>query len=150
MPKLKYFFALSRTPHGILDLATPAVAALLWYGSIPPIRILLIGLATAFAGYTAVYALNDLMDYHPDQKKLELGGLGDGGGDLDALVVRHPLAQGVLTYKEALFWTTAWAFLALIGRLSAESSLPPYLPGRLRPGDGLLSPLEDQSLSVPW
>ena len=55
------------------------------------------------------------MDYHLDQKKLELGGLGDGGGDLDALVIRHPLAQGVLTYKEGLLWTTAWSFLTLIG-----------------------------------
>jgi 4-hydroxybenzoate polyprenyltransferase len=115
MPKLKYFFALSRTPHGILDLATPAIAALLWHGSIPSLRIVLIGLVTAFAGYTSVYALNDLVDYTPDRKKLELGGLGDGGGDLDALMVRHPLAQGVLTYKEGLFWAVVWAIPALIG-----------------------------------
>jgi 4-hydroxybenzoate polyprenyltransferase len=115
MPKLKYFFALSRTPHGILDLATPALAALLWHGSIPSFRIVLIGLVTAFAGYTAVYALNDLLGYHLDKKKQEQGGLGDGGGDLDALVVRHPLAHGVLTYKEGLLWTTAWSLLAMMG-----------------------------------
>jgi len=115
MPKLKYLFALSRTPHGILDLASPALAALLWYGCVPPFRIVFIGLVTAFAGYTAVYALNDLVDYRLDKKKLDQGGLGAGAGDLDALMVRHPLAHGVLTYKEGLFWTTAWSLLALIG-----------------------------------
>jgi 4-hydroxybenzoate polyprenyltransferase len=115
MPKLKYFFALSRTPHGILDLATPAIAALLWRGSFPSLRIVLIGLVTAFAGYTAVYAVNDLVDYRPDKKKLKLGILNEGAGDLDALVVRHPLARGFLTYKEALWWAIAWSIPALIG-----------------------------------
>ena len=115
MLKLKYFFALSRTPHGLLDLATPALAALLWYGSVPPLRIVFIGLVTAFAGYTAVYALNDLVGYRLDKKKLDQGGLGAGVGDLDALMARHPLAHGVLTYKEGLFWTAAWSLLALIG-----------------------------------
>jgi 4-hydroxybenzoate polyprenyltransferase len=115
MTKLKYFLALSRTPHGILDLATPALAALLWYGSIPPLKITLLGLVTAFAGYTAVYALNDLVDYRLDKKKLEQGGFGEAGGDLDALLVRHPLAHGLLTVKEALVWTVGWALLALVG-----------------------------------
>jgi 4-hydroxybenzoate polyprenyltransferase len=115
MSKLKYFFALSRTPHGILDLATPAIAALLWRGAFPSFRVVLIGLITAFAGYTAVYAVNDLVDYRPDKKKLKLGVLNEGAGDLDALVVRHPLARGFLTYKEALWWAIAWSIPALIG-----------------------------------
>lgn len=115
MPKLKYFIALSRTPHGILDLATPAIAALLWHGSFPSLRVVIIGLLTAFAGYTAVYAVNDLTDYRPDKQKLEKGVLGDGSGDLDAVVVRHPLAQGFLTYKEGLFWAITWSIPALIG-----------------------------------
>ncbi|MBI4762998.1 MAG: UbiA family prenyltransferase [Deltaproteobacteria bacterium] len=115
MAKLKYFFALSRTPHGILDLATPAIAALLWQGSFPSFRVVLLGLVTAFAGYTAVYAVNDLVDYRPDKKKLKLGVLSEGAGDLDALVVRHPLARGFLTYKEALWWAMAWSLPALIG-----------------------------------
>jgi 4-hydroxybenzoate polyprenyltransferase len=115
MVKLKYYLALSRTPHGILDMATPALVALLWNGSIPPLRIILLGLITAFAGYTAVYALNDLVDYRHDRKKMEQGAFGRAGTDLDALMVRHPLAQGLLTVKEALFWTAAWSIIALMG-----------------------------------
>lgn len=113
--QLRLFFALSRTPHGVLDIATPAVAALLWYGAFPPLRIILLGLITAFAGYTAVYALNDLVDYRVDKKKLERGGFRDTKNYLDAVLIRHPVACGLLTFKEALLWITGWALLALIG-----------------------------------
>ncbi|HMK65388.1 MAG TPA: UbiA family prenyltransferase [Thermodesulfobacteriota bacterium] len=115
MNKMKYYLALSRTPHGILDMATPALAALLWHGSIPPVRIILLGLITAFAGYTAVYALNDLVDYRHDRKKMEQGGFGQVGADLDAVMVRHPLAQGLLSVQGALLWTSVWAIIALAG-----------------------------------
>jgi 4-hydroxybenzoate polyprenyltransferase len=113
--QLRLFFALSRTPHGVLDIAAPAVAALLWYGSFPPLRIILLGLITAFAGYTAVYALNDLVDYRVDKKKLERGGFCDTKNYLDAVLIRHPLACGLLTFKEALLWIIGWALLAMIG-----------------------------------
>jgi len=43
-------------------MATPALAALLWLGSIPQIHVIVIGLVTAFAGYTSVYALNDVIE----------------------------------------------------------------------------------------
>jgi 4-hydroxybenzoate polyprenyltransferase len=115
MEKMKYYLALSRTPHGILDMATPALAALLWYGSIPPGSIIFLGLITAFAGYTAVYALNDLVDYRHDRRKVKQGGFGQIGADLDALMVRHPLAQGLLSVNGAVLWTSVWAVVALIG-----------------------------------
>jgi 4-hydroxybenzoate polyprenyltransferase len=113
--RLKLFFALSRTPHGLLDMATPALAALLWHGSIPSLRIILLGLITVFAGYTAVYALNDLVDSRVDRRKLAKGGFRDTKNYLDAVLIRHPLAQGLLTFKQAVLWTVGWALLALVG-----------------------------------
>jgi 4-hydroxybenzoate polyprenyltransferase len=113
--QLKLFFALSRTPHGALDIATPAVAALLWHGSFPPLGIILLGLITAFAGYTAVYALNDLADHRVDRKKLAGGGFTETKNYLDAVLIRHPVACGRLTFKEGLWWTVGWALLALAG-----------------------------------
>lgn len=113
--RLKLFFALSRTPHGLLDMATPAVAALLWHGSIPSLRIILVGLITVFAGYTAVYALNDLVDSRVDRRKLAQGGFRNTANYLDAVLIRHPLAQGLLTVTEAVLWTIGWALLALVG-----------------------------------
>jgi 4-hydroxybenzoate polyprenyltransferase len=115
MAKLKLFFALSRTPHGLMDMATPGLAALLWLGEFPALSTVLLGLVTTFAGYTAVYALNDLVDYRTDKEKLRLGGFRDSKNYLDAAIIRHPLAQGFLSLKEGLAWSGSWSVVALIG-----------------------------------
>jgi len=115
--RLKLFWALSRTPHGLLDMCTAALASLLWLGYFPSIKIIGLGLITVFAGYTAVYALNDVVGYRSDKKKLQKGNLRavDDCQDLDAMLMRHPMARGLLSFKEGLAWALAWALLALIG-----------------------------------
>lgn len=115
LSRLKLFIALSRTPHLLLDLATPALVALLCLGAFPLIRITILGLVTAFAGYTAVYALNDLVDLRIDREKLRQGGFQQSEDYLDAAIVRHPLAQGLLSFREGLLWVIGWAVLSLIG-----------------------------------
>jgi len=114
-PRLKLFLALSRTPHGVIDIATPALAALLCLGHFPPAVTTLLGVITVFAGYTAVYALNDLVDYRTDREKVRVGGYGDGEDYLDGVLVRHPLAKGVLTLPEGLLWAGGWALVAMVG-----------------------------------
>lgn len=114
-PRLKLFLALSRTPHGIIDLSTPALAALLCLGHFPPLSVTLVGLVTVFAGYTAVYALNDLVDYRIDKEKVRYGGYTDGENFLDGVLVRHPLAKGVLPVSEGIAWASGWAMVAMVG-----------------------------------
>ncbi len=113
--QVKLLLALSRTPHGLLDMATPPLCALLWLGRFPEPMVILLGLLTSFAGYTSVYALNDLIDYRSDKEKIRRGGLLDSSHDLDAVIVRHPLAQDLITIKNAVLWTVAWALVALVG-----------------------------------
>ncbi|MBC8443516.1 MAG: UbiA family prenyltransferase [Deltaproteobacteria bacterium] len=115
MSRPQLFFALSRTPPGLRDMAPPAFSALLWLGTVPPFPVVMLGLLTAFAGYTAVYALNDLVDYQNDREKARHGGWVAQDADLDALMVRHPLAQGLLSYREGLIWAVVWAATAVIG-----------------------------------
>lgn len=115
LSRLKLFWALSRTPHGLLDMATPALSALLWLGTFPLAPVIGLGLLTAFSGYAAVYALNDVIDYRVDQKKIQRGGLRGPKQDLDSVFVRHPLAHDLLSYQEGIFWMGGWALLALIG-----------------------------------
>jgi len=115
LSRLKLFFALSRTPHGLLDMATPALCALLWLGRFPSFEVIIIGLVTTFAGYTAVYALNDVVDYRVDKEKIRLCGDFDTGCDLDAVMIRHPMAQGYLSFKEGVLWTAAWSMVAILG-----------------------------------
>lgn len=116
MEKLKLFFALSRTPHGLIDMTMPAMAALLCLGHFPSFGTTLVGIITVFAGYTAVYALNDLVDLRTDKQKIDAGGLGDPEYmDLDGLVIRHPMAAGVLSFSDGLKWAGGWALVALMG-----------------------------------
>jgi len=114
-PRLKLFWSLSRTSHGLLDMATPALGALLWLGRFPSLEVIVVGLITTFAGYTAVYALNDVIDYRVDKEKIRLCGDFDMECDLDAMLVRHPMAQGYLSFVEGLLWTIAWSTVAILG-----------------------------------
>ena len=115
--RLRLFLALSRTPHGVLDMTAPCFAACLWLGGLPPLPVILIGLVTVFAGYTAVYALNDVIDYRVDREKLRQENYEErtGAQDIDAALVRHPMAQGLLRFREGLTWSAAWAVVALAG-----------------------------------
>ncbi len=96
-------------------MTTPALAALLCLGHFPPLHIIALGLITAFAGYTAVYAVNDLTDYHSDRKKAAAGGFDDSEDYLDGVMIRHPLAKGALSYASGLIWTAGWSLVAMGG-----------------------------------
>ena len=113
--KAKYLFGLSRTPHALLDMTAPALVALTWLGGFPPYHVILLGLLTVFSGYTAVYALNDVMDYGWDREKVKDINYITQDDDLDSLLARHPLAQGMLTLRESCFWVFLWTGLAIMG-----------------------------------
>jgi len=108
------FFALSRTMHGLLDIAAPAFCALLWLGDFPRWQTTLLSLLTAFAAYTAIYALNDLLGISYDREKFACSEINPGYA-VEASAQRHPLAQGVLSVRSGLIWAIAWFVLALIG-----------------------------------
>jgi 4-hydroxybenzoate polyprenyltransferase len=112
--RLKLFLALSRTPHGLLDLATPLLAALLWLGRLPPVDVTALGILGAFAGYTAVYALNDIVDYRTDMEKINKSGFHRDVAYLDAAFVRHPLARGLLSLPEAVAWAGGWGLVSMV------------------------------------
>jgi 4-hydroxybenzoate polyprenyltransferase len=111
---LKRFFALSRTTHGVLDIAGPGFSALLWLGAFPGWQVLLLSLFTAFAGYTAIYALNDLVGVSIDREKFAGEGINQGYS-VEASQMRYPLAQNLLSMRSGLIWFALWITLALIG-----------------------------------
>lgn len=111
---LKRFLALSRTTHGILDVAMPGFTALLWLGAFPEWQVILLSLLTAFAGYTAIYALNDLVAIQTDREKFAGEGINQGYS-VEASAMRYPLAQNILTAKQGWLWFGFWYALALAG-----------------------------------
>ncbi|UJJ57016.1 UbiA prenyltransferase family protein [Rhodanobacter denitrificans] len=110
---MRRFLALSRSVHGVLDIAMPGFVALLWLGHFPSWQVLALCLATALAGYTAIYALNDLIGVKDDQEKVA-GGITPGYA-VEASAMRYPLAQNLISMKGALAWFGCWFALAVLG-----------------------------------
>ena len=110
---MRRFLALSRSVHGVLDIAMPGFVALLWLGHFPPWQVLALSLATALAGYTAIYALNDLIGVNDDKEKVA-GGITPGYA-VEASAMRYPLAQNLISMKGALAWFGFWFALAVLG-----------------------------------
>jgi 4-hydroxybenzoate polyprenyltransferase len=110
---MRRFLALSRSVHGVLDIAMPGFAALLWLGHFPTWQVLALSLATALAGYTAIYALNDLIGVKDDKEKVA-GGITPGYA-VEASAMRYPLAQNLISMKGALAWFGCWFALAVLG-----------------------------------
>ena len=110
---MKRFFALSRTTHGVLDLAMPGFVALLWLGEFPPVLTIVLSLFTAFAAYTAIYALNDLVGIAVDKEKFS-GGI-NAGYSVEASDLRYPLAQNALSVRHGALWFAGWFIAAMIG-----------------------------------
>lgn len=111
---MRRFLALSRSKHGLVDAAMPGFVALLWLGHFPPWRVLLLALLTALSGYTAIYALNDLVGVKADREKFAGAGI-NPGFSLEASAMRHPLAQNILSMRSGVAWFAFWLTLTLLG-----------------------------------
>src|SRR5512146_3314685 len=112
---MQAYFALSRTSHALLDIAAPACCALLWLGGFPPVPTVVLALVTAFAAYTAVYALNYLIGIDSDREKFAGSVPTNVGYYVEASSQRHPLAQNILGMRNAVLWTVGWLLVALVG-----------------------------------
>jgi 4-hydroxybenzoate polyprenyltransferase len=55
------------------------------------------------------------VDFRSDREKLRQGGFQDSEHYLDAAILRHPLAHGLIGIHEALLWVIFWGGLALLG-----------------------------------
>ena len=113
--QLRLFLALSRTPHLLIDLATPMAVALLSIGRFPPLSTIVLGMITVFAGYACIYALNDVTDYQLDRERMGDVPKEPACFDLDCIFVRHPIAQGLISLAGGVAWTAFWGFVALAG-----------------------------------
>lgn len=111
---MKKFLALSRSGHGVLDLMMTGFAALLWLGHFPAWPVLAVAIVTAAAGYTALYALNDLVGVKVDREKFAGGGPKPGYA-VEASELRYPIAQGKLSLGKGIAWFALWYLVALIG-----------------------------------
>jgi 4-hydroxybenzoate polyprenyltransferase len=125
-------FDYSRGRQALLSVAQPALGAWLAAGGFPGLRVTLLGLVAATAGFLSVFALNDLLDRRADAEAVRIAAdqtvtaprpFGEGpaadvpGGtefDLDVAFMRHPLAQGALSLREGVLWVTGLGLVSLV------------------------------------
>ncbi len=109
---MRRFLALSRSAHGALDIAMPGFVALLWLGDFPPWRVLLLCVLAGGAGYTAIYALNDLVGARTDREKFAGHGI-NAGYSVEASSLRYPLARNLIGPRGAFAWFGFWYGVAM-------------------------------------
>jgi 4-hydroxybenzoate polyprenyltransferase len=114
LSRAKLFLAFSRGLQAFISIAQPGLAAVIALVAIPEWDIVAIGFVAAWAGNNAAFAINDLLDVELDKRRFkhlrEFKGF-----DIDTALVRHPLAQGYLSYKSGVVWILLSSLIAVIG-----------------------------------
>lgn len=111
---MKRYFALSRTYHGMLDIAMPAFCAILLLGRFPEIGTTILAMITAICGYTSIYALNDVAGLKVDKEKF-LNTDTYSGYSVETTEYHHPIARGILSLRFGALWMIWWGGCALVG-----------------------------------
>ena len=124
--KAVLFLDLARGKSALLSVSEPVLGAMLATGTIPSLRVCLLGLVAAVAGYFCVYALNDLLDLHADREEIRISkpdplAWKPEVAHMDVLTLRHPVAAGALPL---------WAAVAFVATLGVIGLTAAYL---LRP-----------------
>ncbi|MGW3295582.1 UbiA family prenyltransferase [Streptomyces xiamenensis] len=110
--RVRALYGFSRGTQASLSVAQPLIGALIAVPN-PPLDRLGVALVAAFAGYFALFAVNDLLDHRLDRKRFAHLRSYEGF-DIDSTGVRHPLAQGRLSYPGAVTWVVTLGGLALV------------------------------------
>lgn len=95
----------------------PGIGAVLAAGGLPGWRAVGIGLVASWAGFFAVFSLNDVLDHKVDAESLRAGTEVSDGYDVDIAFQRHPLAHGTLSLRLSVLWVLGLTAVAAVGAL---------------------------------
>jgi 4-hydroxybenzoate polyprenyltransferase len=110
---LRALFGFSRSVQATLSVAQPFAVALVALHGFPSPDRLIIGISAAWAGFLAVFALNDLLDVEMDRARFSHLRQYEAF-DIDSALVRHPLAQRQLGLRLGILWIGALGAYALV------------------------------------
>ena len=110
-------FDLSRGRQALLSIAGAGLAAVLAARGVPSLRVIVIGLIAAWAGYFVAFSLNDVLDRRTDAASLRAGKARPERFDIDTAFSRHPLAAGKLTMPVSVAWVAGLTLVASVGCL---------------------------------
>jgi 4-hydroxybenzoate polyprenyltransferase len=126
MRRAVLFLDLARGKSALFSVSEPVLGAMLATGTIPSVRVCLLGILAALAGYFCVYSLNDLLDLKADREEIRVSSPDPLAwkpevAHMDIMTLRHPVAAGAIPL---------WAAVAFVATLGAVGLAAAYL---LRP-----------------
>jgi 4-hydroxybenzoate polyprenyltransferase len=119
MKKVVLFFDLARGKSALFSVSEPVLGAMLATGTIPSLRICLLGILAALAGYLCVYSLNDLLDLRADREEIRVSSPDPLAwkpevAHMDVVALRHPVAAGALPLWAAITWVSVLGIVGLV------------------------------------
>ena len=121
MRRAVLFFDLARGKSALFSVSEPVLGAMLATGTIPSLRICLLGILAALAGYLCVYSLNDVLGLRADREEIRVSSPDPLAwkpqvAHMDITTLRHPVAAGALPVWAAVTWV---AVLGIVGLVAA-------------------------------
>jgi 4-hydroxybenzoate polyprenyltransferase len=118
MRKALLLFDLARSRSALLSVGEPVLGAMLAGRDIPSLRVSLLGLLAALAGYFCVYSLNDLLDLRADREEVRVASSDPqtwqpAVAHIDITTLRHPVAAGALPLWAAVVWVSVLGVVGL-------------------------------------
>jgi 4-hydroxybenzoate polyprenyltransferase len=111
--RVRAVLGFSRFLQASLSVAQPVIGMLLAAQGVPSLPRLLLAISACWAGFLAVFALNDLLDVPLDRARFaHLRGY--EGFDIDSALARHPLAQGQVSFTFGAAWIACLGLFALL------------------------------------
>ena len=119
MKKAVLFFDLARGKSALFSVSEPVLGAMLATGTIPSLRVCLLGILAALAGYLCVYSLNDLLDLRADREEIRVSSPDPltwkpEVAHMDIVTLRHPVAAGALPLWAAITWVSLLGIVGLV------------------------------------
>jgi 4-hydroxybenzoate polyprenyltransferase len=112
--QLRPLLGFSRVLQATLSVAQPFIAGLVALHGFPSLDRTVIALSAGWAGFLAVFALNDLLDVDLDKARFSHLRTYDGF-DVDSALSRHPLARRQVPFRLGVAWIGGLAAYALVG-----------------------------------
>lgn len=118
----------SRALVACFVVAQAGLAAVFALNHIPEPQQIILGFIACFTGASALIAYNDLLDVELDRQKIAYEAAKSGGKaeefDLGALLIHHPVARGVISYRLGAAWVIVMSLISM----SVTYLMQPWLP----------------------
>ena len=125
---LKALLGLSRAIIAVFVVAQAGLAAVFALQGIPSPEVIVLGAVACLTGAYSLIAYNDLLDVELDRRRMQEE-RSFTGFDLGSAFARHPVAQGLISYRAGVLWVLGLAAVSMFFSYQLQPWLPLVLVG---------------------